>query len=79
MRQQYITVSDETVMYCYEFSATLTTDRLHYKLQTRPLVRKGAPRQRAKKLSGKRMEKKKKKPESHNLNNHYHENFKIYI
>jgi hypothetical protein len=31
----------ETVMYGYESSATLTTDRLHYKLQTRPLVRKG--------------------------------------
>jgi hypothetical protein len=29
----------ETVMYGYEPSATLTTDRLHYKLQTRPLVR----------------------------------------
>jgi hypothetical protein len=34
-------VSDETVMYGYESSATLTTDRLHYKLQTRPLVREG--------------------------------------
>jgi hypothetical protein len=32
-------VSDETMMYGYESSATLTTDRLHYKLQTRPLVR----------------------------------------
>jgi hypothetical protein len=32
-------VSDETVMYGYEASVTLTTDRLHYKLQTRPLVR----------------------------------------
>jgi hypothetical protein len=32
-------VPDETVMYGYESSATLTTDRLHYKLQTRPLVR----------------------------------------
>jgi hypothetical protein len=30
-------------MYGYESSATLTTDRLHYKLQTRPLVREGAP------------------------------------
>jgi hypothetical protein len=46
-------VSDETVMYGYRFSATLTTDRLHYKLQTRPLVREGAPRRRAKKFSGK--------------------------
>jgi hypothetical protein len=34
-------VSGETVMYGYESSATLTTDRLHYKLQTRPLVREG--------------------------------------
>jgi hypothetical protein len=29
-------------MYGYESSATLTTDRLHYKLQTRPLFREGA-------------------------------------
>jgi hypothetical protein len=35
-------VSDETVIYGYESSATLTTDRLHYKLQTSPLVREGA-------------------------------------
>jgi hypothetical protein len=35
-------VSDETVMYGYESSATLTTDRrLHYKLRTRPLIREG--------------------------------------
>jgi hypothetical protein len=34
-------VSGETVMYGYESSATLTTDRLHYKLQTCPLVREG--------------------------------------
>jgi hypothetical protein len=34
-------VSDETVMYGYESSATLTTDRLHYKLQTRPIVGEG--------------------------------------
>jgi hypothetical protein len=45
-------VSDETVMYGYESSATLTTDRLQYKLQTRPLAREGAPRRRAKQLSG---------------------------
>jgi hypothetical protein len=32
-------VSDETVMHGYESSATPATDRLHYKLQTRPLVR----------------------------------------
>jgi hypothetical protein len=40
--------SDETVVYGYEFSVTLTTDRLHYKLYTHPLVRAGAPRRRAK-------------------------------
>jgi hypothetical protein len=34
-------VSDETVMFGYESSATLATDRPHYKLQTRPLVREG--------------------------------------
>jgi hypothetical protein len=44
-------------MYGYESSATLTTDRLHYKLQTRPLVREGAPNRRAKQFSGKRKEK----------------------
>jgi hypothetical protein len=32
-------VSDETVMNGYESSVTLTTDRLHYKLQTRPRQR----------------------------------------
>jgi hypothetical protein len=37
----------------------MTTDRLHYKLQTHPLVREGAPRQRAKQLYGKRKEKQK--------------------
>jgi hypothetical protein len=50
-------VSDETVMYGYESSATLTTDRLHCKLQTRPLVREGAPRRSAKQFSGRRKEK----------------------
>jgi hypothetical protein len=34
-------VSGETVMFRYESSATVTTDNLHYKLQTRPLVREG--------------------------------------
>jgi hypothetical protein len=34
-------VSDETVIYGYESSATLTTDRLDYKLHTRPLIREG--------------------------------------
>jgi hypothetical protein len=47
-------VSDETVMCGYESSATLTTDRLHYKLQTRPLVRKSASRRRAKQFSSKK-------------------------
>jgi hypothetical protein len=45
-------VSDETVMFAYESSATLTTDTVHYKLQTRPLVREGAPRRRANNFSG---------------------------
>jgi hypothetical protein len=34
-------VSGQTVVYGYESSATLITSRLHYKLQTRPLVREG--------------------------------------
>jgi hypothetical protein len=34
-------VSGETVMDGYESSATLTTDRLHYKKLTRPHVRGG--------------------------------------
>jgi hypothetical protein len=46
-------------MYGYESCATLTTGRLHYKLQTGPLVREGAPRRRAKQLSSKRKEKEK--------------------
>jgi hypothetical protein len=50
-------VSNETVMYGYESSAALTTDRLQYKLQTRPLVREDASKQRAKQFSGKRKEK----------------------
>jgi hypothetical protein len=44
-------------MYGYEPSANLTTDRLHYKLQTRPLVREGVPRRRAKQFSGTRNDK----------------------
>jgi hypothetical protein len=32
-------VSGETVTFGYESSATLTTDRLHYKLQISPLIR----------------------------------------
>jgi hypothetical protein len=50
-------VAGETVMHGYESSTTLTTDRLHYKLQIRPLVREGAPRQRVKQFSDKRKEK----------------------
>jgi hypothetical protein len=50
-------VSDETVMYGYESPATLNIDRLHYKLQTRPLVRKGAPSRRSNQFSDKRKEK----------------------
>jgi hypothetical protein len=49
-------VSDETVMYDYKPSGTLTTDRLHHKLQTRPLVREDAPRRIAKQFSGKSKE-----------------------
>jgi hypothetical protein len=49
-------ISDEIVMYGYESSVTLTTGRLHHKLQTRPLVREGAPRRRAKEFSVKREE-----------------------
>jgi hypothetical protein len=45
-------------MYGYESSATLTTDRLHYKLQIRPLVREGAASKKAKQFSDKKMEKK---------------------
>jgi hypothetical protein len=44
-------------MYGYEFSAALTIDRLHYKLQARPLVRECASRRRAKQFAGKRKEK----------------------
>jgi hypothetical protein len=54
-----LVVSDETVIYGYESSATLTTGRLHYKLQIRPLVRECAPRRRAKQLFGKGKEKEK--------------------
>jgi hypothetical protein len=44
-------------MYGYESSVILTLGRLHYKLQTRPLVREGVPRRRAEQMSGKRKEK----------------------
>jgi hypothetical protein len=56
-RKGYPVVSDETVMYGYKSPATLTTDRLQYKLQTRPLVREGAPKRRAKQFSGRRKKK----------------------
>jgi hypothetical protein len=51
-------VLDEAVMHGYESSATLTTDGLHYELQTCPLVREGVPIRRTKQFSGKRKEKK---------------------
>jgi hypothetical protein len=50
-------VSDETEMCGYESSAILTTDILHYKLQTHPLIREGAPKRRVKQFSSKRKEK----------------------
>jgi hypothetical protein len=50
-------VSGETVMYGYESPATLNIDKLHYKLQTRPLVSEDAPRQRSRQFYGKRKEK----------------------
>jgi hypothetical protein len=40
-------VWDKTVIYGYESSATLTTDWLHYKLQTCPLIR-GHPKMKSK-------------------------------
>jgi hypothetical protein len=45
-------VSDETVMYGYESSATLTTDRLHYKLQAGPLVREAPKNEEQSKRKG---------------------------
>jgi hypothetical protein len=54
-----LVASDETEMYGYESSATLTTGRLHYKLQTHPIVREGAQKRRATQLSDKRKEKRK--------------------
>jgi hypothetical protein len=36
-------VSDETINYSYGFCATGTTERMHSKLQTSPLVRDCAP------------------------------------
>jgi hypothetical protein len=50
-------VSDETVMYGHESTANVTTDRVHYKLQARSLVREGTPRRRVNQFSGKRKEK----------------------
>jgi hypothetical protein len=46
-----------TLMYGYESSVNLTIDRLHYKLQTRPLIREGAPRRRTKQFSAKERKK----------------------
>jgi hypothetical protein len=43
-------------MYGYESTATLTSDGLHYKLQTRLHVREGAPRRRAKQFFRQRKE-----------------------
>jgi hypothetical protein len=54
-------VSGETVMYRYESSATLTTDRLHCKLQTGPLIKEGKntsiviPASRKRRRKGKRI------------------------
>jgi hypothetical protein len=56
-RKRKSVVSDETVMYGYESSVTLTIDKLHYKLQIPPLVREDAPKRTAKQMSGKRKEK----------------------
>jgi hypothetical protein len=46
-------------MYGYGLCATLTTDRLHYKLQTRPLVREASPRPKSKAIFRQRKGKKK--------------------
>jgi hypothetical protein len=56
-RKENPIVSDVTVIYGYESSATVTIDRLHYKLQARPLVGEGAPRRREKQFFGKRKKK----------------------
>jgi hypothetical protein len=45
-------------MCAYESSATLTTDRLRYKLQTHHVVKEGAPSRRSNQFSGKRKWKK---------------------
>jgi hypothetical protein len=45
-------------MYGYEYSATLTTDRLHYKLQTRPLVKEGPQDEEQSKCPAKERKKK---------------------
>jgi hypothetical protein len=44
-----------------ESSVTLTTDRLHYKLDTSPVVRAGAPIPIANQFSGKKKKKEKVK------------------
>jgi hypothetical protein len=43
-------VSNETVKYGYVFCATRTIEWLHCKLQTRPLVREGAPQKQDRKF-----------------------------
>jgi hypothetical protein len=43
-------VSDETVKYGYRLWATWTIEWLHCKLQTRPLVREGAPQKQDRKF-----------------------------
>jgi hypothetical protein len=50
-------VSNETVMYNYESSVTPITDRLHYKLQTRPLIREGPQDEEQSNFSAKQKEK----------------------
>jgi hypothetical protein len=44
-------VSDETVEYGYVFCATRTMEGLHCKLQTRALVREGAPQKEDRRFS----------------------------
>jgi hypothetical protein len=48
-----LVVSDEIVIYGYESSATLTTDRFNYKLQTRPPSsrQRGRPKAKSKAIA----------------------------
>jgi hypothetical protein len=43
-------ISDKTVQYGYGFCETRTIEGLHCKLQTRPLVREGAPQKQDRKF-----------------------------